>query len=400
MDKKYLLLQSDLTISYDDNNCYSNDNQVEREKSQCPFNKAEELKNDFYNKFLKKHYKHLVVLTAAGTSLDNGGKSGKTRDGLWESCQTELNEICKAISGNEINSFTDGNEIENCKLGKIIKAKDIEELLSYIILIEKTDSINEETIKEKRKALENKIKDECSLDLDSSAPHKNFLNKISARKNSDPRVQLFTTNYDILFEQAAVEAGFVLIDGFSFTQPRTFSGRWFDLDIVYREKTRLKQEESFLSKVIHLYKLHGSVNWERKEDKIIQQDNSKNPLMIYPASNKYESSYEQPYFEMMSRFQQALRKEETLLIVLGFGFRDKHINNVIIEAVEQNPSFQLLIVDYNENKGISKENLSDFFVNASEWKVKRNVNIIFDTFGDFTDKFPENKTYLINTNEI
>lgn len=402
--KKYLLLQNDLTISYDDEKCYSNDNILEFDDPSSLSAKAEELKNDFYNKFLKKHYKHLVVLTAAGTSLDNGKKRGETRDGLWKSCCPEIKDICIFISSNYKQSEINKKEIitnlkANSKLWKIIKEKDIEELLSYIILIEKTDSINEETIKKKRKALENKIKDKCSLELDNSAPHKNFLNKISARKNNDPRVQLFTTNYDTLFEQAAEQAGFVLIDGFSFTQPRSFSGRWFDLDIVNREKTRLKQEESFLSKVIHLYKLHGSVNWERKNERIIQNDKPDNPLIIYPASNKYESSYEQPYFEMMSRFQQALRKEETLLIVLGFGFRDKHINNVIIEAVEQNPSFQLLIVDYNENKGISKENLCDFFVKAGEWKVKRNVNIIFDTFGNFTDKYPENKTYSINTNE-
>jgi hypothetical protein len=43
---------------------------------------AEELKNEIYDTFLKKHYKHLVILTAAGTSLDNGKKNGKTREGL------------------------------------------------------------------------------------------------------------------------------------------------------------------------------------------------------------------------------------------------------------------------------------------------------------------------------
>lgn len=239
--RKYLLIQNDLTISYDDSNCYS-DNIVEL--CENPFEKAEELKNDFYNKFLKKHYKHIVVLTAAGTSLDNGEKSGKTRDGLWKSCCPEIKDICIFISSNNKQSEINTKEIitnlkANSKLWKIIKEKDIEELLSYIILIEKTDSINEETIKKKRKALENKIKDKCSLELDNPAPHKNFLNKISARKNNDPRVQLFTTNYDTLFEQAAEQAGFVLIDGFSFTQPRSFSGRWFDLDIVNREKTRL-----------------------------------------------------------------------------------------------------------------------------------------------------------------
>ena len=165
----------------------------------------------------------------------------------------------------------------------------------------------------------------------------------------------------------------------------------------------MKQEESFISKVFHLYKLHGSLTWKRENNgKIIQEKEPDNPLMIYPSSEKYESSYEQPYFEMMSRFQQALRKEETLLIVIGFGFGDKHIRNVVLEAVNQNPSFQLLIVNYNEKGKIFKtDSLKDFFEiteKEDELKVRRNVNIVFDTFKNFTDNYPENKTYY-NSNE-
>ena len=93
---------------------------------------------------------------------------------------------------------------------------------------------------------------------------------------------------------------------------------------------------------------------------------------------------------MMSRFQQALRKENVLLIVIGFGFKDKHIQSAILEAVEQNPSFQLVIVDYNGNESIDQKNLKDFF---NPETVKRNVTIIFDKFKDFTQKYPENETY-------
>ncbi len=96
---------------------------------------------------------------------------------------------------------------------------------------------------------------------------------------------------------------------------------------------------------------------------------------------------------MMSRFQQALRKENTLLIVIGFGFQDKHIQNVIIEAVEQNPSFQLLIVNYNTNEGIDFKILKSFFDDCTKQIVKRKVSIVFDTFSGFTKNYPENETY-------
>ncbi|OAV71644.1 hypothetical protein Barb4_00521 [Bacteroidales bacterium Barb4] len=384
-EKKYLLLQSNYSVAYTEKNCFKNNFEYKEneEDTRSPKEIAESLKQKIYNDFLRKHYKNIAVLTATGTSLDNGEKSGKTRDGLWQCCKTEIDNILK------------GMQPCNLKLKEIINKKDIESLLSYIILYEKIKDDN--SIMSLREELEHKIAEACNLELDKKAPHKDFLNKITARKHSDSRIQLFTTNYDTLFEQAANKAGFVIIDGFSFTQPREFAGKWFDLDIVNMEKTRIKQEESFVEKVFHLCKLHGSLNLTRcnKKNKIIQQDNPVNPLIIYPASDKYESSYEQPYFEMMSRFQQALRKEETLLIVIGFGFQDKHIQNVIIEAVEQNPSFQLLIVYFDNSGGINTKYIEPFFKNEETKEVKRGVNIIFDTFRDFTKNIPIIKPTLI-----
>ncbi len=380
-DRKYLLLQSNYSVAYTDTAYFENGVEKHKEKDDTREYKeiAESLKQRFYNDFLRKHYKNIVVLTAAGTSLDNGNNSGKTRDGLWTFCSEEIEAFAEKISDFKNKPF--------------YTQKDIEGLLSYVILFEKLNDSLKTDVETLRKSLELKIKNACSLTLDGNAPHKIFLDKITARKPSDSRVQLFTTNYDTLFEQAANKGNFVIIDGFSFTQPREFSGRFFDYDIVNREKTRIKHEESFITKVLHLYKLHGSLDWTKEGNRIIQQTNPISPLIIYPANEKYESSYEQPYFEMMSRFQQALRKENTLLIVIGFGFQDKHIQNVIIEAVEQNPSFQLLIANYNINEGIETRYLESFFRDTGEMEVKRNVNIVFDTFGGFAKNYPENKTY-------
>nr|WP_315138708.1 SIR2 family protein [uncultured Capnocytophaga sp.] len=395
--KKYILLQNNYTVAYDDENYYVNnkDQDSKKDGDKTPTKEdiekqANDLKiQQLYNSFLRKHFKNIVVLTGAGSSKDSGGK---LMGELWKECKTEIESLVKTLPDIKTKSFYDTEP-------------DIEAFISYITLIEKTADENKASeLKKGREELEKKIKELCTLTLQKNkSPHIDFLNKITARKNNDSRVQIFTTNYDTLFERAANEAGFVIIDGFSFTQPREFSGRWFDLDIVNREKTRLKQEESFISKVFHLYKLHGSLTWKRENNgKIIQEKEPDNPLMIYPSSEKYESSYEQPYFEMMSRFQQALRKEETLLIVIGFGFGDKHIRNVVLEAVNQNPSFQLLIVNYNREGRIYKtDSLKDFFEiteKEDELSVRRNVNIVFDTFKNFTDNYPENKTYY-NSNE-
>jgi len=388
---KYILLQSEFTLSYTAADCFVNDKAVEN-KTEPKLSAKDfcfEKQKSFYDSFLKRHFKNVVVLTAAGTSMDNGAKetSGKTREGLWEFCKIEIDAF--------------ENSIADFKTKPFYIKKDIEGLLSHLILFEKLNGEIKNGDAVLRETLESKIAEACKLKLQPQAPHKDFLNKIIARKPSDPRVQLFTTNYDLLFETAANESGFVVIDGFSFTQPRKFSGRYFDLDIVNREKTRIKQEESFVSKVFQFYKLHGSLNWFKdSSENVVQQDNPKKPLIIYPASEKYESSYEQPYFEMMSRFQQALRKENTLLIVIGFGFQDKHIQNAIIEAVEQNPSFQLLIVNYNGTEGIDTSCLKFFFVDEGKKQVKRNVNIVFDTFSGFTKNYPSNNTYIEPNKEL
>lgn len=387
--KQEILIRRGNTVSYDSDKLYRNNIEIPKidGDKRCTKDRAEAEKQVFYDTFFRQPFKHLVILAAAGTSLDNCSNKGETRNGLWKSGRDVIKKLYK--------------ELLPCdnKLRRIANDKDIEAFLSHILLVEKISEEKASRLKPLREQLEKIIRDTCQLELDSSnAPHKTFLDKITARKASEPRVQLFTTNYDTLFEQAAQEGGYAVIDGFSFTFPRTFSGRYFDYDIVQRERTRLKDEESFVSKVFHLYKMHGSLTWKKTEQGIVQQVNStESPLIVYPASDKYESSYEQPYFEMMSRFQQALRKENTLLIVLGFGFRDKHIQNVILEAVNQNPSFQIVIVNYNAGGSINREELKEYFDGNV---VKRNVSIVFDTFKGFTESLPENKTYSKNEEPI
>ena len=159
------------------------------------------------------------------------------------------------------------------------------------------------------------IKDNCNLQItssESSSVHEKFLNKITKRKSSIARVKLFTLNYDTLFEQAARKGNYTIIDGFSFSIPRIFSGRHFDYDIVIRDGSRIKNEDNFVPRVFHLYKPHGSVDWEKRGNNVYQNKaeeiSVEDSLMIFPQENKYEHSYEQPFFEMMTRFQAAYER--------------------------------------------------------------------------------------------
>lgn len=401
MDKVFLYKTQNSSVAYDDEQWYINNQIQEKKDGDNVQEKAKEhafkLMAEDLSRYMS-HFRNIAVLTAAGTSMENGTHGGKTRTELWKSYEDEINKIANVFTS------TDGTLKDKCT--QILQDKNIEDFLSFTILYEKLNGeiIDKDDSKNLRIKLENKIATACKLDLDeTNQHHQDFIRKLTARKPSEPRLQLYTTNYDTLFEQAARRMNYVIIDGFSLSYPRVFNGTNFDFDIVFREHTRVKQEESFVPNVFQLFKLHGSIDWEKNtKGQILQKEKSDNPCIIYPASEKYESSYDQPYFEMMSHFQQTLRKENTLLIVVGFGFKDKHIQNVIKEASLQNHNLHVLIVCYGQietegewvDSGITSGLVPDFI--DKDLNVQPNISVLFSKFKAFVEHLPMNDSYNNN----
>lgn len=81
-----------------------------------------------------------------------------------------------------------------------------------------------------------------------------------------------------------------------------------------------------------------------------EKSDVKNPIMIFPSSNKYMQSYQEPYFELFIKFQELLKRPNTLLITTGFSFADNHISQMIIQAILHNKSLAVLVSDYNINQ--------------------------------------------------
>lgn len=355
-----------------------------------------------YSEFLNSQFENLIILTGAGSSVNIGEniiidevsteRKGRLLAQLWDDVEAKLSQpildkFCKLVRYDE--KFKENEEDADFKY-----VKNLEKLLSlaniaknYVVDLPEEGKVAM-SIEEIITDIEKIIKVNCSLKLPENAPHSLFIEKITKRKVTLPRVKIFTLNYDTLFEQAGIKKNFTIIDGFSFSHPRTFSGRNFDLDIVSRNSSRVKEEDNFVQKVFHLYKPHGSVDWTKEGYDIIQKDEVENPLMIFPKDSKYESSYEQPFFEMMSRFQQNLRNENVLLICVGFSFSDKHIVTAIVEALEQNPGFQLMVV--NKDIDTTAETFKPIF-EAS--KKHNNIVLIDELFEDFAHNFPDLKSY-------
>ena len=348
-------------------------------------------KRKVYSSFFQKPFKNLIILTGAGSSMDVKGLSMAQ---LWD-------EAVKEFKTEEVDGLN--NIIEAVKFPKEkTDKKDIEALLSqvegFIKFSEDKDIVfkdGKKKLSELKNLLFKLIQDRCTIPTppNEAFPHKVLLEKVLQRKQTSPRVKIFTLNYDLLFEDAATVANAIVIDGFSYTFPRTFSGRYFDYDIVQREGSKLKEEDNFVQRVFHLHKLHGSINWERNKETgdVIVNNETEEALMVYPREAKYEDSYEQPFFEMMARFQRNLRlNDDTLLVCIGYSYNDKHINAAIEEALNQNPGFRLAIIDPGFDNPNASKSLKTIKENAL--KTER-ILMVSETFTDFANYFPEIKTY-------
>ena len=280
---------------------------------------------------------NLIVLCGLGTSLclANGDKKlAPTMGDLWNEAKQIAGDNLEAIKKKVKYSSEEGENIE-ILLSKCLLLLDLEEdkmVKSFV-------SSTQKKIVERCRF----VKQETELRI-----HETFIRKVARRSARKPRMQLFTTNYDLCFEMAASHTRFIVVDGFSHTHPQEFDGTNFGYDFVRRDLGR--DTPDYLSNVFHLYKIHGSVDWGRQGNQIIRDSMTLEPLLIFPQRGKYESSYEQPFIEMMARFQIALRQENTGLLVIGFGFNDNHITQPILSAIRSNVSLRMAVVDPEAEK--------------------------------------------------
>jgi NAD-dependent SIR2 family protein deacetylase len=350
-------------------------------------------KRSFYKNLLQHKFndiENIVILSGAGSSVGIGVKNkGQTMVGLWNLMESEKPEVLKFLITET--KYHDLDEQKNIVQEGLIK--DLETLLSNAgrkNIVSPSDKLTE-VIKLTREF----IAEKCTLTLPHNAPHIHFLNKVLLRPQKFPRVKIFTLNYDTLFEQAAALEKFTVIDGFTFSNPRIFNGKYFDYDIIETRHNRQDKKDSTIAKLFYLFKMHGSLNWRKKdsESEVDQFDGDikvDERVMIFPQDSKYEHSYEQPYFEMMARFQQALRTENTLLITIGFSFFDKHISSVILESIKQNPSLNLIALTYPavvNGEADAKEYQKELHRIT---EIQSRVTLVAENFEDFAKEYPEN----------
>lgn len=279
---------------------------------------------------------NLIVLTGLGTSLcvvEDGKRLAPTMGDLWaaarEKAGARFEKVLTAVKYREAAGAIENIELllSRCQMAaQLLDNADIKTFISD------TEALIEQKV--------NFLKPDRRLET-----HEAFLRKLARRPGGRPRLKLFTTNYDMCFEQAAAAASFISVDGFSLLSPHSFDATYFDLDFV--RKIPGKDTTEPISNVFHLLKLHGSLNWRQSKDekRTFRSSGDGKPVIIYPRDSKFETSYKQPFLEMMARFQAALREPNTGFLVCGFGFNDAHLAEPITTALRSNVSLKIIVAD-------------------------------------------------------
>jgi hypothetical protein len=268
--------------------------------------------------------------------------------------------------------------------GETRPKRDIELLLSQCQLAQAFTP--EEKIAKFIRDAEHLIVRKCAFvkDAFTLGTHETFLRRVARRSTRSPRTRLFTTNYDLCFERAASGAGFIVLDGFSHTLPQQFNSSYYAFDFVRRDDSL--NSPDFLPNVFQLYKLHGSVDWDRRDDEVWRASEPKNPVLIYPRDSKFELSYEPPFLEMMGRFLSALRQPKTALLVIGFGFNDKHLTQPVLSAIRSNVGLRITVVDpalaTSQNQAIAR--LTDLVAQGDA-----RISLVAAKFEDFVPMLPD-----------
>jgi hypothetical protein len=148
-------------------------------------------------------------------------------------------------------------------------------------------------------------------------------------------IRIFSLNYDLCLERSseekeAIERGF---------DPDNKTWKWSRFEANPNE-----------SKIL-LYKMHGSIDWERdeKQGNLLKevQGNFDKPELIFGTN--YKLQYVDPYLFYAYEFRQ-YSLDAKYIVTIGYGFNDEHINGMIKQALQSDSTKKVLSISFNTKK--------------------------------------------------
>jgi len=234
-------------------------------------------------------------------------------------------------------------------LGELNKAEknieNIEDILSFLrslLTVSKGGDVrglNEENLLGLEKKICTQIVSKLNVQLPSQeTPYHRLCNWIRSidRKTA---IEIFTTNYDLLAEQALEDSEVPYFDGFVGSRKSFFDLRAVEDNLIPTHWTRL-------------WKIHGSILWYQesigKQKKVYRSSEVKADAshLIYPSHLKYEESRKMPYLALIDQLNRFIRKKSSFLILSGYSFNDGHLNDTIVNALIANPTAMVLGLMY------------------------------------------------------
>ena len=153
----------------------------------------------------------------------------------------------------------------------------------------------------------------------------------SILETATDEITVFTTNYDDVVENYCKAAKhYSCVDGFVMDNdiPKWNEKNYYEVDVKYQ---------------VYLYKLHGSLTWkEHKKYGIIKSPyeshrgapNITRDIVIMPTRSPKEEEKRYPFNRLFQMFEEKLETAKGCIVV-GYSFRDKRINEVLLNFIEK-----------------------------------------------------------------
>ena len=149
----------------------------------------------------------------------------------------------------------------------------------------------------------------------------------------DHPIEIFTTNYDLLLEEAFERARLPYFDGFTGAYRPFFDPTSISDDLLPSRWSRI-------------WKMHGSLGWDLSGETIIRTGSREAAMLIYPDHLKYDQITQQPYSALFERLRTFLMTPDSLLLCSGFSFSDPQITSVLDYALAANTHTAVLAFQF------------------------------------------------------
>jgi hypothetical protein len=206
---------------------------------------------------------------------------------------------------------------------------------------------------------------------------------IRFQKELNYPLRVFSLNYDLCVEKA------YQVEYYEFPE------RGFDkADRCWTHS--LFEEASPAEKNLYLYKLHGSIDWmwESETGRLTFSDSS-STIKVEDGALIFGTSYKLQYVDPFLFLVYQLRRfslEAKLILVIGYGFCDEHINGILHQALRASPEKRLVAVMMENNVSASDkdkaiERCKRFVIDQLKMEQHDDrINIIWDSARDFLEE--------------